>query len=499
MTQASVLDGDLEPDADLAGEAREVGARADPRHAAAPAAARTCPRSRTTRRPSSPARSASGWSSTGPTRAARRATTASIRPGFGLENFDAVGAWRDKDGELADRRLGQAARRARSFSGPGELKAILKTRKTRVRPLPGREAADLCPRARAGRVRSLRGRQDRRRPSPPASTGSPAGAGDRQERPVPEATRLRTTIRSVYATIEDEGTTMTRAPKLSRRTVLGAWARPSPCPGWRPWRPAAGLGELPPVRAARPRPQADGVPLRPQRRAHGRLDAQGRGSRLHPAVDARAARAVQGRAAGPHRPGPAQRRGARRRRRRPRPVALVLPDRRPPAQDRRGRTSRRGSRSTRSPRRSSAARRGCPRWSSASSAAASRATAIRAIAAPTRRTSPGGRPRRRWPRRSIPAGLRPPLRRPRQDRLGPPTGRSASSTSKSILDFVLEDAQQLRGRLGLNDRRKLDEYLDLGPRDRAADRPGRRRRGRPSPAASAARPAFPRTIASTSG
>ena len=30
---------------------------------------------------------------------------------------------------------------------------------------------------------------------------------------------------------------------------------------------------------------------------------------------------------------------------------------------------------------------------------------------------------------------------------------------KSILDYVLEDAQQLRGRLGLNDRRKVDEYL----------------------------------------
>lgn len=30
---------------------------------------------------------------------------------------------------------------------------------------------------------------------------------------------------------------------------------------------------------------------------------------------------------------------------------------------------------------------------------------------------------------------------------------------KSILDFSLEDAQQLRGRLGMNDRRKLDEYL----------------------------------------
>ena len=38
--------------------------------------------------------------------------------GFGLENFDAIGAWRDQDGGVADRRLGRAARRARSFSGP---------------------------------------------------------------------------------------------------------------------------------------------------------------------------------------------------------------------------------------------------------------------------------------------------------------------------------------------------------------------------------------------
>jgi hypothetical protein len=30
---------------------------------------------------------------------------------------------------------------------------------------------------------------------------------------------------------------------------------------------------------------------------------------------------------------------------------------------------------------------------------------------------------------------------------------------KSVIDFALDDAQQLRGRLGMNDRRKLDEYL----------------------------------------
>ena len=40
LTQAEHPDPDLEPDADLAGQARQVGAGADPRHAAAAAAAR---------------------------------------------------------------------------------------------------------------------------------------------------------------------------------------------------------------------------------------------------------------------------------------------------------------------------------------------------------------------------------------------------------------------------------------------------------------------------
>ena len=49
-------------------------------------------------------------------------------PGFGLENYDAVGAWRDKEGDLpidasAELPTGE------SFDGPAELKAILKTRK----------------------------------------------------------------------------------------------------------------------------------------------------------------------------------------------------------------------------------------------------------------------------------------------------------------------------------------------------------------------------------
>jgi hypothetical protein len=53
------------------------------------------------------------------------------------------------------------------------------------------------------------------------------------------------------------------------------------------------------------------------------------------------------------------------------------------------------------------------------------------------------------------------------DRLFAGRGRNGSASEqqkqqlyrKSILDFAQEDAQTLRGRLGLNDRRKLDEYL----------------------------------------
>jgi hypothetical protein len=50
------------------------------------------------------------------------------------------------------------------------------------------------------------------------------------------------------------------------------------------------------------------------------------------------------------------------------------------------------------------------------------------------------------------------------DRLfgGPPQadgGESGSGLDKSILDFVSEDARNLHGKLGMTDRRKLDEYL----------------------------------------
>ena len=45
--------------------------------------------------------------------------------GFGLENFDAVGGWRDKDGGVAVDSSGTLPS-GESFRGPGELKTILK-------------------------------------------------------------------------------------------------------------------------------------------------------------------------------------------------------------------------------------------------------------------------------------------------------------------------------------------------------------------------------------
>ena len=72
-------------------------------------------------------------------------------PGFGLENYDAVGAWRDKDGGSpidASGKLpaGEIVPRTRRAEGDPE------DAQARIRPLPGREAADLRPGPRPGRV-----------------------------------------------------------------------------------------------------------------------------------------------------------------------------------------------------------------------------------------------------------------------------------------------------------------------------------------------------------
>ena len=81
-----------------------------------------------------------------------------------------------------------------------------------------------------------------------------------------------------------------------------------------------------------------------------------------------------------------------------------------------------------------------------------------AIAAPTRPISPGSRPTCRWPRRSTP-GRSSTACSAGGWRCSPGRAARASATSKSILDFVREDARQLQSQLGINDRRKIEEYL----------------------------------------
>ena len=49
--------------------------------------------------------------------------------GFGFENFDAIGAWRDKDGEYAVDSSGTLPG-GQTFTSPKELKAVLKTKET---------------------------------------------------------------------------------------------------------------------------------------------------------------------------------------------------------------------------------------------------------------------------------------------------------------------------------------------------------------------------------
>ena len=78
--------------------------------------------------------------------------------GFGLENFDGIGAWRTADGTGADRLVGHAAGRP-SFSGPKELRAILLTERDAVHARDHRQADDLCARPRSRALRPPRRRQ----------------------------------------------------------------------------------------------------------------------------------------------------------------------------------------------------------------------------------------------------------------------------------------------------------------------------------------------------
>ena len=119
-------DGDLQPEPYLAGEAGPVGARAIARRAAAAAAARRLAAEGRSRR------RGHGLDAAADGAAPRQASCAVCHKrldplGFGLENYDGVGAWRDKDGGQAVDASGTLPS-GESFRGPGELKAILKSR-----------------------------------------------------------------------------------------------------------------------------------------------------------------------------------------------------------------------------------------------------------------------------------------------------------------------------------------------------------------------------------
>ena len=123
-----------------------------------------------------------------------------------------------------------------------------------------------------------------------------------------------------------------------------------------------------------------------------------------------------------------------------------VPHRRAAAQDGRRRHPRRRLGRPGRRRARSASRPGFPRSNSAASAARRPATATPAIAAPTRRTSPGAPTRRRMAKEVDPKLVFERLFASGAD------GRAAQpqreTYRKSVLDFVLEDARDLRSHAG---------------------------------------------------
>ena len=108
--------------------------------------------------------------------------------GFGLENFDGIGAWRTADGQVPIDASGTLPD-GRSFSGPKELRAILLDRARRVHARDHRQADDLCARPRSRAIRPPRCRQDGQDDRRRALSLLERGAGDRQQPRLPDAAR----------------------------------------------------------------------------------------------------------------------------------------------------------------------------------------------------------------------------------------------------------------------------------------------------------------------
>ena len=119
--------------------------------------------------------------------------------GFGLENFDAVGAWRTMDGKLPIDSAGTLPD-GRTFNGPEELRHDPVGRPRRLLARADVEAVDLCARPRPRALRHEDRQGDRRSPAGAAVPVLGPGPGDREEPAVPVAaavtrvdTRMTTT------------------------------------------------------------------------------------------------------------------------------------------------------------------------------------------------------------------------------------------------------------------------------------------------------------------
>ncbi len=88
--------------------------------------------------------------------------------GFGLENFDAIGAWRDNDGKIAIDASGSLPD-GRSFQGPDGLKDDFEGGPRRLCAVPDRQTAHLRAGARPGALRQ-RDRQNISRSISPQTT-----------------------------------------------------------------------------------------------------------------------------------------------------------------------------------------------------------------------------------------------------------------------------------------------------------------------------------------
>ncbi len=217
----------------------------------------------------------------------------------------------------------------------------------------------------------------------------------------------------------------------------------------------------------------------------------GRGPRLRALPDPEAARAVRDAAARALGSRPQERQRARRRPRRPRPRRGLVPDRRPPAQDR-GR--RHPERHLRRPGRRaalSASRRGSPRSSWAARSRARSATATRATAAPTPTASPGAPPRRPNPPETNPRMAFERLFGADDGPLDAEARARRARDRRSVLDLVSERSRTLQRDLGPAGPPQARRVPLRSARDRAAASSGRRRTSATSSRPSRSPPASP--------